>query len=142
MFINRCAVCGDELFVLRCVLQTHVRLEQPIDQVTFLVLPADAREGSQEQTRGQNSSHIIEAAEATAPLSFVKEIVDLPRSSVVLVNCQLDGQADGMRYVHRIASPVVGLQPLTLVLSPLAKGRGEKGHTKCARHRFSFKERT
>jgi len=34
----------------------------------------------------------------------------------------------------------VGLQPLTLVLSPLAKGRGEKGHTKGAQHCFSFKE--
>ena len=34
----------------------------------------------------------------------------------------------------------MGLQPLTLVLSPLAKGRGEKGHTKCTQLCFSFKE--
>ena len=34
----------------------------------------------------------------------------------------------------------MGFQPLTLVLSPLAKGRGDKGHTKCAQHRFSFQE--
>ena len=68
MFINRCAVCGDELFILRRVLQTHVRFEEPIEQLMFLVLPADARESSQEQTRGQESSHIAEAAEATAPL--------------------------------------------------------------------------
>ena len=84
MFINRCAVCSDELFVLRCVLQTHVRLEKAIEQLMFLVLPADARESSQERTRGQNSSHIIESCRSNG--SFVKEIVDLPRSSIVLVN--------------------------------------------------------
>jgi len=34
----------------------------------FLVLPARVRESSQERTRRQESSHIAEAAEATAPL--------------------------------------------------------------------------
>src|ERR1700682_2608225 len=34
-------------------------------------------------------------------------------------------------------APTPHLSPL-----PLAKGRGEKGHTKCAQHCFSFKEHT
>ena len=63
-------------------------------------------------------------------------------------------KVDGMRYVHRVASPFLGGEGLlgatdscgapTPRLSPLPfdQGTGEKGHTKCAQHCFSFKEHT
>src|SRR6202043_4291723 len=47
-------------------------------------------------------------------------------------------KGEGRVKVYWRRPTVVGLQPLTLVLSPFAKGRGDKGHTKCAQHRFSF----
>ena len=108
MFINRCAVRADELFVLRCVLQTHVRLEEPIDQVAFLVLPADARESSQEQTRRQESSHMPKLPKQRLLCKGNCRSNALSGSVGQLakdfgVNCQLDGQADAVRASGRLS---------------------------------------
>ena len=111
MLINGCGVCGNELFVLRCILQTHVRLEQPIDQFTFLVLPAGVRESSQEQTRRQKSSHMPKLPKqrllckgncrSAALFGSVDQL-----AKAFGVNGQLDGQADGMRYASgRLSFP-------------------------------------
>ena len=109
MLINRCAVCGDELFVLRCILQTHVRLEEAIKQLTFLVLPAGVRESSEEQTRCQKSSHMPKLPKQRLLCkgncrsnAFFGSVGQLAKTFGV--NCQLDGQADGMRYASG-ASP-------------------------------------
>ena len=48
LFIYGCPI-SDEFFVLRRVPQRHVRSQQTIDELAFLILSADARESSQKQ---------------------------------------------------------------------------------------------
>jgi hypothetical protein len=55
------------------------------------------------------------------------------------IGSPLPSKGQGRVRVYQGQPTVVGLEPLTSVLSPLPKGRGEKG-TKCAQRCFSFKE--
>lgn len=55
-----------EFLVLRAVLQRQVRLEQPVDQLSFLLLGAEARQEQKDEQGGGKPSHIAQADEAMA----------------------------------------------------------------------------
>lgn len=59
---------GFEFPILRAVLQSQVRLEQPVDQLAFLFLSIDARDEQEDEQGGEKPAH---ASQADETMSFL-----------------------------------------------------------------------